>query len=968
MIYTVLFSLFCLSSVSEENKNAFLKELLNAFFKNVKLSKDILKLEGDKIYYKGTAIWTFRFNAEFIQFPDKFDNYIDGIFNRIFREIIKLNDFEDDDIEIGTIINLWQEKFKIDEVYETDFSKIIAAKIKDDTYLGPLVIVGESASGKTTATRFALSKLKYTYIDMAAIMVAPASFLTTIINSTEYEDKRSILVIDNIHANPGSISWIPKIIAVAKNLTGIGYLPIFITWPIALNNIAKVYGTVDEIHIDGNIVISSLISSYNLNKFESDIKKNCRGDVLASKQFISYVQENEGRLPNQIELAKDVYIETCKLINTEYDFLPKKENEALFLLSCINQFEVHVAKIYFEKSELKDAVVSLKEKGLIKYYKDDGDTEYFSIGHRSKAYFIYIYLQSIAKNEEANRNERRISLKYADIKAEEIVIDYLKEVGFDEQLYNILQRLDLNRANPLYSKLWKRFEKIKDNLKKQCSDDITWGNNMASMIFACNAFAAMKYDASFGQFLKPTEKRIYERWSFSEDGKSLVFIGDEMTAEMDDFKIKIAETMKADEALRAIPVDQKTDAIDFDLFHHSWLLGLLLGEAGPNPDSKLKTKLVKVAEAMQEIDGNYYPKRVPWVTARVILGLVECGYTYITNKIVKDACDWLVEQLTDAISWPIENMVSPGWYSGTGTWNSNEQITIMNLCALIAAHYPIYDNEKVSQAIDEFTSHYKELNEFFCNNKAFLDSMWIVDLLVKSKMPSNNYIPLLLEITDIALSRWNSAVQGVNEKDNESSDMAFLAKELLDIIWKLLSDNIGQIISKLNFTYDVKQRKKSIFLSYRRDTGGFIVQTIWNKLNKFYPNDVFLDVNDLNKTPDDNGFLTAIKDAITNSEIYVIILSVGCYDRVFDSKYDLEKDVLYQEMKFALDNHIHIIPVIGGQTFFDNLSKLEAANKEFYNALSNIISHDAVTFNYNKVNGVDDLINDLKNKINAYKK
>lgn len=947
--------------------------LISKFFLSViHLPNNMLSTKDNSIVFMDEAIFEIDDEARLPGLDDKFANYVNNIFSTLLKNIAKKYDYvSPEGSSFGTPTELWQESFECNGVLETDYSRKIKEKILDKNYFGPLVVCGESSSGKTTSTRLALANENYIYIDMATLTIDQASFLTTLINLSDGSG-RTPVIIDNVQASPSNLEWIPGIFSLAeKILQNTSFLPIFLTWPNAFEDVKKMYPKYDAIFVDGNVVTDTLINDNNIKKYEDDIKRNCRGDVLVTKRFIDYTIKNEGKVPNRIELAKDIYLDSFSLETTDNDFLTKDENEALFILSSINQFEIYVEKSFFKEPKLIAAIEKLKSDKHIRYYIDEElHTEYYSVGHRSKAYFIYIYLKEIAKDSSINRNERYISSSYASADAKQITIDYLKEVGFSEQLYFVLQRLDLNKVNKTYSHIWKRFEKIKENFKKQCENDATWGNNMASMVFACCAVAAMKYEPAFSNKLKVIENEICSRWDVSSDNKSLVFVGEEMTAEMADFTDKIHDRMLEDEKNRSVASDMLASKIDYSLFHHSWLLGLLLDEAGLSNNRERIDKLVTLALNMQEIDGNFYPNRVSWVTARVILGLTDCGYTYSSNQIVKDACDWLASEITNDITWEVNDMKSPGWYSGTGTWNSNEQITIMNLVALLSAQYPIYENELVKTAVNEFIDNYKELDAHFKQTGAFLDSMWIASLMSKAKISSDKYLHLLLDITKIALDNWDNATKGVIEKDNESSDMAFLAKELLDIIWKVLSDNIGEIIGGLDFAYKVEQKEKQFFISYRRDKGDYYADDFYEVLNAKFPDDVFLDKKDLNLRPDENGFFEKIAEAINGAKFYILILTYESYERALEQNYKKEDDILYREIKTALERKkqkgFYIIPVVMENKYFDNIHKIKNICPEFYDMLMKVNEQDAIVFDRNASSARELLVNKLLSKIKSY--
>ena len=55
--------------------------------------------------------------------------------------------------------------------------------------------------------------------------------------------------------------------------------------------------------------------------------------------------------------------------------------------------------------------------------------------------------------------------------------------------------LELETGDSLFANLWRAFCNMRAALLKQLSVDPTWGNNMASMIFAAEALTNIKFDA-----------------------------------------------------------------------------------------------------------------------------------------------------------------------------------------------------------------------------------------------------------------------------------------------------------------------------------------------------------------------------------------------------------------------------------------------------------------------------------------
>ena len=100
------------------------------------------------------------------------------------------------------------------------------------------------------------------------------------------------------------------------------------------------------------------------------------------------------------------------------------------------------------------------------------------------------------------------------------------------------------------------------------------------------------------------------------------------------------------------------------------------------------------------------------------------------------------------------------------------------------------------------------------------------------------------------------------------------------------------------------KQKYDVFISYRREGGDKYARTIQQALEKQYR--VFLDFDELK----DGVFDQRIIEAISNSPVFLLILSKGALDRCVN-----EKDWVRQEILQAVKCGCHIVPVTIDDTF-----------------------------------------------------
>ena len=817
----------------------------------------------------------------------------------------------------------------------------------------PLLISGNSSSGKTVSVAQAVNQLRArsyscTWIDLANVNVEIEHFVYSVFRTLTSD--RHIIVVDNVQSYPSKVSWIrdaiQRIIELCPTLK---VKAVNICWRSARKTVEKMYAPtpLNRVECDGDDVIIELVRYYTLDKYEREILSNSAGDVLIARSMIDFLLQYK-RFPSEKQLSQKIYDECTKGRELSSD-----AKYILYILASLGEFEIHARQEYLERISPR-GFAELSGQQIFRTYKTEDTIVYITIGHRSLAHKVALHLQG----------------ELAPVKPPvEFAIEYLTIEG-EKQILSTLERLDLELeiGDSLFANLWQAFCNMRASLIKQLSVDPTWGNNMASMIFAAEALTNIKFDQDSVGLWKMTAAKIRERWRPDEQ-RGIAFIGGnsgiEATTEIVDFTDNIRHTMREDEQRYPYPDAMLSSNIDYGRFHDNWLLGLLLGFEGlALDDSDLKTLYIAAAEKMQQTNGAFYPERVCWVTARVIMGLCQCGLTY-TDPVVKKACNWLVAQLLDGktIGWSIDALNCYGWRSGTGTWNSNEQITLMCLCALFAAGYPVRKDERVSEIIREIWRCRKSLERSFIEKGTILDIMWIIDVMLYD---DRNPIDLKEEIkylTDYIMDKWNNASLLSSEKETESSDVSFMSKELIFIVWALLKKNLEQLLKGLALDYSAFSDKKKIFISYRREEGGgsAFAQELYRALAHSYKNEVFLDVYDLKEESRD--FSEVIEKALDNAQVVIAVVTDHSFERAYSADYDNSSDVFYSELHRAIEQQKDIITIYNSSIKRPELPDALKVNPDFYEVALALSRKNATFYDSTVPDAMDKLTGDVVRKI-----
>jgi hypothetical protein len=233
-----------------------------------------------------------------------------------------------------------------------------------------------------------------------------------------------------------------------------------------------------------------------------------------------------------------------------------------------------------------------------------------------------------------------------------------------------------------------------------------------------------------------------------------------------------------DAAKRAenVPIEIAAASIDFDRMHRTWVLGQLLGfeaSAPGRPGSRLND-LVLAAGHAQEPDGNFYPPRVPWVTARVLLGLVAAGNTTNSSRSVQQACQWLRRP------YPEGPYKAGAWEGGTGTWNSTVETTAMCLSALVRAGIPLDD-----PAIKAGKAYLLSQRAAWVQPGAEVDAANALQAYILTGGRWREVTAELMHLLSWARARepWTRTSYLASESQAQSSTVAHVADSLVGILW-----------------------------------------------------------------------------------------------------------------------------------------------------------------------------------------
>lgn len=241
------------------------------------------------------------------------------------------------------------------------------------------------------------------------------------------------------------------------------------------------------------------------------------------------------------------------------------------------------------------------------------------------------------------------------------------------------------------------------------------------------------------------------------------------------------------------PIQKNSEKdIDIDRFFNTYILALLFefevtAPSGLRDEYRIEKLWRKIKHNCISVDKSpqykyFYPARIPWVTARMLLAM--CMYCDVPNsnqQIVNEINAIYKKKLSQyllecSITFEREGGTYRFWSAGTGLWNSTLETTM--LCAFSIREAAFYDFGKEVLESKNFINLYK--HRWFSEN-LLADGIWAyqtteLDDLNKTTI-YNKLASFNERIKDIDLS-YNETIN----KNDKSLGISHIAKTLIDLV------------------------------------------------------------------------------------------------------------------------------------------------------------------------------------------
>jgi len=276
------------------------------------------------------------------------------------------------------------------------------------------------------------------------------------------------------------------------------------------------------------------------------------------------------------------------------------------------------------------------------------------LAHRTVSNFIARYIE-----QEGNCNL---------FQRKEIIKKYINYIDNRKKWKALVHLIGENNQTDILSvsPLWNLMYEFQNNLKRQTKIDPSWDNTPSSMYFVISTAQMLGVVDEY----KDVIDALCANFSISEGCTKIRY---DLLKTTVDF-VKIRERMIEEDKIYSANGYESGESINLLEIHRNWLYGLLIGLKSFLVDYGYKDLIKNVEDELirsQDEGGYWYPKRVPWVTARILIGLAEAGYS-IKDECVKNGVNYLTSVVKDS-----------KWEAHTGGWNNVFETSSLCLEALI---------------------------------------------------------------------------------------------------------------------------------------------------------------------------------------------------------------------------------------------------------------------------------------------
>jgi hypothetical protein len=651
--------------------------------------------------------------------------------------------------------------------------ELLIATIHENT---DSLLVGPSSSGKSTLAFQCGRKLKslgyeVRYIDSGAVSPQIASH---VLSSLQHFAKQgnALLIIDDIQSSPSVARYIltlTRLLRLAGSAENLNVMAI--SWPDYAQQIQrelKGWSIIDVVPSDAQRVLLAKYKNVGKAPSADELLAVAGDDILVWRLILDSPRLQSSGLSRQ-SIADEVWSRKTKTYRGDIDMAKR----VILVAAILGRYELELTEGFIEnQTGVNKTSLSLMYKTRI--LRKNGDKTV--LGHRS---LCSLLADKLSREEDIWSYFRSAGKPSKPV---DIIQEYIRSVDAAE-VWVLLKTLrgqvgfkdiaSIDQRAQTLADAWQAIDSLVERIEQQEAIDFSWGTALSSTLFAVEALSSI----GKREKARPSIEFMRTYWKATEENIA-VFSG---TNERFDFDQILSHMQEEDDTVGApFPNAQSAKEIDPNRFHHTWINGVILCSEAAFKEKKPQEleRLAILVERLQEPDGNFYPSRVPWCTARVLMGLTRCGRKYSNSLSVKKACDWLLRPITQG------GVYQDGvWESGTGVWNTSVETTAMCMLALILAGIPTND-PRLQPAWKFLLSRRSE----WVKSKRELDGVLALSAHVAI---SGDWQDVRTEVYYLLKwargeAFWDSAAKTSKETFDQSLKVVFIAATLIDVVWSTL--------------------------------------------------------------------------------------------------------------------------------------------------------------------------------------
>lgn len=646
------------------------------------------------------------------------------------------------------------------------------------------LLVGPSSSGKSVLAfqvgkSLLLRGKSVGYLNLGLVDSTPAPLFDAIA-SPPNESARSLLIVDDLQSNPSIARYVLALSSAVRRAT-VGSPPavLAVSWVDFSADAITWFDDCLPVAVRSHQIRQRIAARYQklLAKEDIDAILGFSGDdVFLLRLFLDQSVDRGVRIaPNQ--LAQLVWEARTK----GSDIGDEEARRVGLVAAALGRFDIAASPGFLrhESRTMDAAIQGLVRSGLLRRQQAN-----LSLGHRSLATLLADWLGQAG-------GWAALSHIGGAATTGTVVLDYLRSLGSSLAVDSLraLQaragfkdRPRLNKRAVALVEIWDAFNAVLERIEHQEANDPTWDNVPSSAMFAVTALA----EVGRIHLARNSIAFLRRHWRLPNGVLEITTAG---LSTIEDF-VQIQRAMAEEDADIGSSGGLLAGEIDIERFHRTWFLGLVLcTEAAAQNRQTPLGRVVSAVEREQLPSGAFYPERVPWCTARVLLGLAACGRTVDTSPAVASAVKWLLRDRSEG------GACSGGvWHSGTGAWNSSDETTGMVLLALAASGHDCSDPQL------------EPAQTFLLSQK----SRWTAPgrelegaLVIQALLDTGGSWDDVATETQ-ALSRWakgeafwQSATRSAKDSLNQSCRVAQIASHLVSIGWTAIRTDLPAFLDAL---------------------------------------------------------------------------------------------------------------------------------------------------------------------------